>query len=311
MLPVFTLVLLSIPTLATVTGPVISINFPDPAVLQVDSKLYAYATNGGGKNIQWASSVDRGSSWPVSDSDALPDVGPWAMTGRTWAPHVIDRGDGTFVLYYAADDRSQKAHCIGAATSSSPSGPFKPTRSPLVCATAGGGAIDPSGFQDIDGSRYIVYKVDGGALGGGGPCGNADRSHPTPIMLQKLTEDGLSSDKNPIEILDRGESDGPLIEAPNLLLQNGVYFLFFSSHCFNTNLYDIRYATSSSITGPFNRAAASFKMTGDNNLTAPGGLSVLPSNNSFAVFHATSKPTPLTRPMYIAQITFNGTIASA
>lgn len=42
-------------------------------------------------------------------------------------------------------------------------------------------------------------------------------------MLQKLTSDGLSAVGSPVQVLDRGQFDGPLIEAPNLLLQNGVY----------------------------------------------------------------------------------------
>jgi len=312
MLAIFSLALLSIaPAFATITGPVISDNFPDPAVLQVGNTLYAYSTNSGGKNIQMATSTNGGSSWTISGSDALPNVGSWATTGLTWAPHVINRGDGTYVLYYAAESPSQGTHCIGAASSSSPSGPFNPTSSPIACEKAGGGAIDPSGFQDTDGTRYVVYKVDGNNLGGGGSCGNGDGSHSTPIKLQKLTSDGLSPVGSSVQILDRGQFDGPLIEAPNLLLQNGVYFLFFSSNCYNTNLYDISYATAGSVAGPYTKAATPFKVTGNNGLTAPGGLSVMPGNNGFAVFHATSNPNPLTRPMYIAQISYNGNIASA
>jgi len=299
-----------LPTLATITGPVITANFPDPAVIKVNNTFYAYATNGGGKNIQLATSTDPGKPWAISKADALPDVGSWATTGVTWAPHVINRGDGTFVLYYAARSPSQGAHCVGAATSPSPSGPFTPQPSPIACQAAGGGAIDPAGFQDADGTRYMVYKVDGSSLGGGGPCGNADGSHSTPIMLQKVTADGLTPVGNPTKILDRSQADGPLIEAPNLLLQNGVYFLFFSSNCFNTKLYDISYATAKSIIGPYTKGGP-FKVTGDNGLTAPGGLSVMPGNRTFAVFHATTNFNPLTRPMYIADITYNGLVATA
>jgi len=311
MIPILAFFLFSSQAFATITGPVLSPNFPDPAVLQVGNTLYAYSTNSGGKNIPWASSTNGGSSWTISNSDALPNVGSWATTGLTWAPHVIDRGNGSYVLYYAAESPSQGTHCIGAASSTSPQGPFSPTSSPIACQKAGGGAIDASGFQDDDGTRYVVYKVDGNNLGGGGSCGNGDLSHSTPIMLQKLTSDGLSPVGNPVQILDRGQFDGPLIEAPNLLRQNGIYFLFFSSNCFNTNLYDISYATATSITGPYTKASAPFKVTGNNGLTAPGGLSVMPSNNNFAVFHDSSSLNPLTRPMFIARITYNGNIASA
>jgi len=132
-------------------------------------------------------------------------------------------------------------------------------------------------------------------------------------MLQKMSSDGLTAVGEPVQVLDRDANDGPLIEAPNLLLQDGIYFIFFSSNCFNTDLYDISYATSTSITGPYEKGgpAKPFKVTGNNGLTAPGGLSVMPSNNNFAVFHDTSNPNPLTRPMFIAQITFSGTEATA
>lgn len=101
---------------ATVNGPVINQNFPDPCIITVNGVVlvpsiqhafslliyfvcrYAFATNSGGINIQTAKSTDNGVTWTVLGSDALPDVGSWATTGSTWAPDVINRGDGTFVL---------------------------------------------------------------------------------------------------------------------------------------------------------------------------------------------------------------------
>jgi len=316
MVPFFTyasLLTLALLTVASVTGPVIKPNFPDPAVLKVGNELYAYSTTSGGKNIPWARSTNEGLNWTVGTTDALPNVGSWGNGGRnTWAPHAIDRGDGTYILYYAAESPSQGTHCVGAASSSSPSGPFNPGTSPIGCQTAKGGSIDPSGFQDVDGTRYVVYKVDGNSLGGGGGvCNNADGRHPTPILLQKLQGDGLTPAGDPVQILDRSTEDGALVEAPNIVHQDGVYFLFFSSHCYLTSNYDIRYATATKLMGPYTKATNPLKATGDNGLNAPGGLSVLPSNNSFAVFHATSNTNPLTRPMYIAEITYNGNSASA
>lgn len=113
-------------------------------------------------------------------------------------------------------------HCVGAATSTSPQGPYTPQSQPIACQTSGGGAIDPAGFQDSDGTRYVVYKVDGNNLGGGGSCGNGDESHSTPIMLQKLASDGVTPTGNPVQILDRDSNDGPLIEAPSLILHSGT-----------------------------------------------------------------------------------------
>jgi len=67
-----------------------------------------------------------------------------------------------------------------------------------------------------------VYKVDGSSLGGGGPCGNANGEYSTPIMLQEMEADGVTPTGNPVQILDRGPYDGPLIEAPALILHNGT-----------------------------------------------------------------------------------------
>jgi hypothetical protein len=84
---------------ATVSGPVISANFPDPAILVTNGGTYAFATNSGNINIQVATSPDGGATWELqSGVDALPNVGSWATANSTWAPDVIDRGDGTFVM---------------------------------------------------------------------------------------------------------------------------------------------------------------------------------------------------------------------
>ncbi|KIJ60234.1 glycoside hydrolase family 43 protein [Hydnomerulius pinastri MD-312] len=297
-------------THASVSGPVISANFPDPAILLTSSGTYAYATNSGSVNIQVATSPDGGSTWELqSGVDALPNVGSWATTGSTWAPDVIDRGDGTFVMYYAAWSPSQNTHCVGAATSTSPIGPYTPQSAPIACQTSGGGAIDPAGFQDTDGTRYIVYKVDGNNLGGGGPCGNGNEAYSTPIMLQEMEADGVTPTGDPVQILDRGTYDGPLIEAPVLILHEGTYVLSFSSNCYNTDLYDISYATAPSVSGPYTKASSPLLVTGDYSLTSPGGATSTPDGN-FMVFHATVDSDPLTRYMYTANVEWNGIIES-
>ncbi|KAI6037864.1 glycoside hydrolase family 43 protein [Pisolithus marmoratus] len=293
---------------AAVYGPVISADFPDPAILVTPTVMYAYASNSGDINIQVATSDDDGTTWTLLNGvDALPDVGPWATVGLTWAPDVIDRGDGTFVMYYAAESPSQTTHCVGAATSTNPVGPYTPQTQPIVCQTASGGVIDPAGFQDVDGQRYIVYKVDGNNLGGGGACGNANGQYSTPIMLQMMEADALTATGDPLQILDRGPYDGPLIEAPALILHDGTYVLTFSSNCYNTDLYDISYATAPSVSGPYTKASSPLLVTGDDGLTAPGGATLTP-DGTFMVFHATVNSNPLTRYMYTATISWDGTV---
>jgi beta-xylosidase len=168
-----------------------------------------------------------------------------------------------------------------------------------------GGAIDPAPFRDVDGKLYVTYKVDGNSVGHGGDCGNG--VYPivdTPIMLQELESDGVTPVGDPIPILHRTDSDGPLVEAPRLVRsQEGIYFLTFSAHCFTTPQYDVRYATSTSLKGPYTRVTEILLKSGDYGLVAPGGASIS-SDGTKIVFHANCGNF---RCMYAAAVTLNHT----
>lgn len=128
-------------------------------------------------------------------------------------------------MYYSAlSNADPSKHCFGAATSTSITGPYTPEDDYIACPLDQGGAIDPDGFIDSDGTMYVVYKVDGSNLDNGNGT-----IHPTPIMLQALEPDGVTPTGEPIKLLDRDASDGILIEAPSLVRSesSGTYF---SSH---------------------------------------------------------------------------------
>ena len=227
----------------------------------------------------------------------------------------LSKQNGTFVMYYAATavDHPRK-HCIGAATSENVEGPYTPISTSIACPLVQGGAIDPSGFTDIDGKTYVVYKVDGNSLDKGRICVRKLKPskhfipRPTPLMLQALASDSVTPLGDPVQLLDREEGDGPLIEAPSLVRsKDGKYILFFSSNCFDTPLYDVAYATSDHVAGPYVRAARPFLKTGMGpGLKGPGGAAVTPDGSKL-VFHgilgqATNKLAKLTRGMYTANI---------
>jgi len=209
-------------------------------------------------------------------------------------------------------------HCVGVATSKTVTGPYAPASTPFTCHLAQGGAIDPDGFQDVDGTRYVTYKVDGNSKGHGGDCLNTvPPIAPTPLMLQQVASDGMTLIGEPIEILDRDALDGPLIEAPSLhRTSQGIYFLFFSSNCFTGPLYDSNYATASNITGPYTRSQVPLFITGDGpDLRGPGGLDIV-KDGTRVVFHSHMNNsfgyvgyTP--RAMYTANLTFSGHTVSA
>ncbi|KIW03199.1 uncharacterized protein PV09_05425 [Verruconis gallopava] len=280
------------------SSPAIPQDFPDPSIIHSNSNWYAYATTNNQYNVQLAKSPTFNGPWSVLAQDALPTLAPWAQ-GPVWGPD----DDGQYIMYYSAALKEFTSHhCVGAALSSTPEGPFQPVGDvPLICpdptgqgtnvnptiASAGiGGAIDASGFTDIDGQRYIVYKVDGNSLGSGGSCGNSNPgATPTPIMLVAVDSDGITPQGSPIQLLDRTSADGPLIEAPNLVRnRDGTYALFFSSNCYSTPFYDVTWATADSVTGPYTRAGPLIT-TGVDGLTAPGGASIAIDGVHMA-FHA-------------------------
>jgi len=325
-------------------------NFPDPDVTFHDGTYYAFATNNaagiiqrpdnttgydyGSSNVQIATSTDF-LTWHLLNSthDPLPDVGDWVIPGMTeippkipranvWAPAVIQRpSDNKFIMYYSANKRNgteaegrhPPPHCIGSAISrtDSPAGPYDPLNNTLACPLDQGGAIDPAAFKDKDNTLYVAYKVDGNNIGHGGLCGNTKAPLvPTPIMLQKMLPDGVTNDGAPIQILDRTAADGPLVEAPELVLSPaGVYFLFFSSGCTRSPTYDIKYATASNVTGPYTRAGDPLLQTGDWDLLAPGSVGVVGDGRGGydMVFHArVAAPQGRIRAMFTTKLKFEG-----
>lgn len=216
-------------------------------------------------------------------------------------------------MYYAASSKTNPgAHCIGTSTSRTVDGPYEAADEAFVCSAAQGGAIDPNGYQDPSTKfRYVLYKIDGNNNGNGGDCKNSvEPIVSTPIQLQQVGSDGVSPIGEPVTILDRDNSDGPLVEAPSLFRSpEGVYFLFFSSGCYSEPSYSVKYATATAITGPYTKASAPLLKSGDGpDLKGPGGARIS-ADGRLLVFHAiTNSPSqPLNRAMFTANPTFSGT----
>jgi beta-xylosidase len=217
-------------------------------------------------------------------------------------------------MYYSSRHlNATDHHCIGAATSNNVMGPYSPLPEPLVCPLEQGGAIDPDGFEDIDGSRYMVYKIDGNSLNNKTTTPNY---HPTPLMLQKVDpQDGITLLGDPVQLLDRGPQDGPLIEAPSLMRaadisgKHPTYVLFYSSNVFTTPYYDVGYATSTNgINGPYTKSHTPLLQTGDDmgRLWGPGGLDVGVGGEK-VVFHSGYDSASVVRQMWTGQVAVNGT----
>lgn len=246
---------------------VINQDFPDPDVQKVGTTYYAYATNSG-RNLPWATAPAPDGPWTVQGTDALPTLGAWAQPGRTWAPDVSRRSDGQFLLYYTAWHRASGRQCIGAALATAPGGPFTPVGTqPLVCTLNDGGSIDASSFVDTDGTRYLLYKNDGNAIG-----------VTTWIWLQKVAADGIGFIGGAVRLMrnDRPDEAG-IIEAPVLTKVSGRYVLFYAAGPYWTDQYGTSYGVATSITGPYSKAYRFLMTTAslDGSVNGPGGADVL------------------------------------
>lgn len=126
---------------------------------------------------------------------------------------------------------------------------------------------------------------------------------PTPLILQPVGADGYTPEGSAVSLLDNiGPSEDGVIEAPNLIRSGDTWVLFFSSGCFTSPRYTVSYATASSATGPYTRAAGPLFSTGDQGLSAPGGMSVA-ADGQHMVFHANSGSG---RALYTAEIRIDG-----
>lgn len=263
----------------TVAPFLIDQDFPDPDVLEADGQYVAFATNTAGVNVQYATSADL-VDWTVSLDDALPELPEWASEGRTWAPDVSARADGTYIMYFVAAHTASDRQCIGAATATDPVGPFVPVEGePLVCTLDQGGAIDPAAFTDDDGSRHLVWKNDGNCC-----------AMETWVQITPLTADGTALAGPDTKLFMQTEDwEGHLVEAPVLTKHGDTYVMFYSANDYGTDQYAIGVATADTLTGPYVKKAdpiLSSESSGGRYI-GPGGQDVVATTESdVLMFHA-------------------------
>jgi arabinan endo-1,5-alpha-L-arabinosidase len=267
------------PSSPDVTAPVIDEDFPDPDITAVDDGWLAFATGTTGLNIRVASSRDL-DDWQVERRDALPVLPAWASTGRTWAPDVSTRADGTWVMYVTALHTDSGRQCIGVATSATADGTFTPADDePLVCPVDEGGAIDASTFTDVDGGKYLLWKTDGN-------CCGLD----TWIEIARLSDDGLALASEPTRLLRQDQEwEGDLVEAPTLVRNDDTYVLLYSANSYGGDAYAIGEAQSSALLGPYTKRPDPILTTprSGGSLRGPGGQDVIRTDDGDVLtFHA-------------------------
>ena len=196
----------------------------------------------------------------VTDHGVALDIKdiPWA--GRQlWAPDVAHK-NGTYYLYFPVKDK-QDVFRIGVATSSSPTGPFKPQAQPIASSFS----IDPAVYQDGDGNYYMYFggiwggqlqRWNNGAYQGEKDVYPADDQPALMPKVARMSDDMLSFAEAPkdVQILDEngkpllaGDNERRFFEAAWIHKYNNRYYLSYSTG----DTHNIVYAVGDSPYGPF------------------------------------------------------------
>ena len=228
--------------------------FPDPFVLKVRGRYYAYATEGedcppdGSRVFPILASPDLVRWREVGK--ALPALGPPFF--RYWAPEVTEH-NGRFLLYYAVHTAPFEA-AIRVAVAVRPEGPFRDSGHDLT-HNLFAWAIDPHVFRDHYGQWYLYMTVEytdatAGLIGSGNAV---DR------LLDPFTLEGrparVTSPRFPWQLFEaqraeKGGVDWYCVEGPAVLRHRGRYYEMFSAGCYHRDNYAVSYATSETPRGP-------------------------------------------------------------
>ena len=255
----------------TYTNPVYAKDFPDPFVLRDGDKYYAYATQTRGTGFQVMESPDL-VHWKNLPLD-FPI--PWSRE-HYWAPEVVHHR-GLYYLTYSARDPQTRNHHIAIATAPKPTGPFV-HRDFLVKGDDNEvGVIDATHFFEPDGSAALIYSEE----------------TPRRIVLRSAAPDLLSVGAEVIELI-RPELDWErgVVEAPSIVLRNGVYHLFYSAGPYEGTKvggrYAVGHATSKALKGPYTKSPRPILESVEGATYGPGHQTVIntPDGGWWLMYHA-------------------------
>ncbi|MGD8400878.1 MAG: family 43 glycosylhydrolase [Bacillota bacterium] len=162
-------------------------------------------------------------TWADHGIIARPADYSWMPSNRAWASCIVPY-NGKFYFYIATSNQ------VGVLVADRIAGPYSdPNGKALIDASTTNHAasdIDPMCFIDDDGQAYLFW-------GGSGECRYA-----------KLNSDMISLKTNPLTVSGLTK----YLEAPFVIKANNSYFLMYADSPWPSN---IRYATASSISGPW------------------------------------------------------------
>ena len=219
-------------------NPVLEGYYADPDILysEKNGKYYLYPTSDGFDS--WSGyyfktfSSDNLKDW--KDEGVILDLKKdvtWANR-NAWAPAIIEkkiRGRYQYFYYFSA------AQKIGVAVADEPTGPFKDSGKALIDfrpeGIKGGQEIDPDVFTDPKTGKSYLY------------WGNSY------MAVAELNDDMISIKKNTLKVMT---PDATFREGIYVFCRKGLYYFLWSEDDTRSENYRVRYATSTSPTGPLN-----------------------------------------------------------
>lgn len=240
------------------------INIGDPFVLRENSTYYMYATHSSEGISVWQGSSPEtlgGKKLCYTKEKSFGD-------GCFWAPEVVKRKDGMYIMYFTARDRRDGVLRTGAAISDRPDGMFEDAYAGRPMFDVGCATIDATCLID-GGNAYLYYVKDCSRNVVGG-------INTSQIYAVRLTEDllGITGEHvlaaTPSQKWETQSLPAPCMgeapkadgtkkylwnEAPAVLKHCGKYYLTYSANCFDSRYYSVGCAVSDSPTGPFEKYA--------------------------------------------------------
>lgn len=252
-------------------------DFPDPSVLRVGNRWYAYSTMAAGLNLPITVSNNLTSWWPRAQhrrgfrNEGLMKPPRWAVSvkdaprhraGVVWAPSVLQTGRKRFLMLYATRQRKPQKMCISLAVAKSPAGPFVDrSKRPLLCP-ADRGAIDPQFVRGHDGSLWVLWKSEQKPE-------KPSTLYSYRIVLKKRGFVKVGPHYPLLRTLVPWEQ--PLIENPSMIFHAGRYYLFYSAGSWAQPTYSTGYAICASSAGPCVRGSDQPLLATGEKVSGPGG----------------------------------------
>ena len=253
-------------------------DFPDPWVMRIGPRYYAYSTTSYNLNLPMLRSTDL-RTWttrPATTGDPAGDAmlrpAAWAASrppqpdGRVrpiqgpWAPSVTRIARHHFVLAYAVQvaGRPVTTMCISLAHAATPYGPFiDATTAPTVCPRQG--AIDPQVFIAPRGRPWLVWKTDHF------PARLV--TQPMEFAARKIVPGG------PVHFLAKVQQpwEGSIIENPAMIRFHKRYYLFYSANSYASTRYAIGYLICKNFQGHCKRPRKRPLIATNGAIAGPGG----------------------------------------